>query len=486
MEPRLFSNLHWSCLCTRLGDVAHTILLFAMLFVIIPVSTWAQWRLQTTLSGNPPLTSIKAVSQDVAWTCSGNGYVYRTTDGGKTWYATTRVSNTEGLGCIEALNATTAFAGGLGPGFLGNANIYRTLNGGQSWQVIYTATGASSAWDWIHFFDAQNGIAMSDPPIAGGSFLIIKTSDGGTTWTPIANLPDANATEWGIINCFDFYDNLNGWFGTAPSGPGGNGGRVFRTIDGGNTWAGFSSGNTAAVSGIRFISPQIGMRIAYNTPPFLTRSVDGGQTWAPMNNLPIANIKSLETMAGINTASFNQIWISGNSNTPFILSSVDGGLSWQQQSIVGNVVGSIYNLSAVSFGVMDDSVQAWGVTVNQNIFTSGGQIFTYRDRIGVATDVKEQTQLPIGYSLSQNYPNPFNPETTIEFQLPQASQVKVVVYNLAGQLVRTLIDAPQAAGRFKLRWDGRDERGNQVASGVYMYELQAGNFRAKNKMILMR
>lgn len=80
------------------------------------------------------------------------------------------------------------------------------------------------------------------------------------------------------------------------------------------------------------------------------------------------------------------------------------------------------------------------------------------------------------FILHQNYPNPFNPETTIEYQLPQPSQVKVVIYNLAGQSVRTLIDAPQAAGRFRLNWDGKDEAGNSVTSGVYLYELQANDF----------
>ncbi|KAA0224344.1 T9SS C-terminal target domain-containing protein [candidate division KSB1 bacterium] len=68
----------------------------------------------------------------------------------------------------------------------------------------------------------------------------------------------------------------------------------------------------------------------------------------------------------------------------------------------------------------------------------------------------------------------------------RAGRIKIEVYNLAGQLVRTLIDAQQVAGRFKLNWDGKDNLGKHVASGVYLYELQAGNFWAKKKMILMR
>jgi len=70
--------------------------------------------------------------------------------------------------------------------------------------------------------------------------------------------------------------------------------------------------------------------------------------------------------------------------------------------------------------------------------------------------------------------------------LPRLSQVKLLVYNLAGQLVRTLVDAPQAAGRFQINWDGKDETGNGVASGVYLYRLEAGSFAETKKMILPR
>ncbi|MBV6506058.1 MAG: Ycf48-like protein [Syntrophorhabdaceae bacterium] len=440
---------------------------------------WAQWQLQTTISGNPALTSVKAVSRDVAWTCSFNGAIYRTIDGGKTWNPTGRAS--QPLGCIEALDATTAFAGGLGTNLSGNASLFRTINGGQSWQVVYTAVGAKSAWAWIHFFDAQNGIAMSDPPVAGGNFLIIKTSDGGTTWAPISNLPSANATEFGILNCFDFYNKLNGWFGTAPSGPGGSGGRVFRTTDAGNTWTGFASGNTAAVSSVRFISPLIGIRVAFSTPPLLTRSVDGGQTWTTLNNLPISNIQWLTTTTGVNTINSNQLWISGDTNAPFILSSVDGGITWQQQAIVGTVINSIYHLSAVSFGAMSDSVQAWGVTLNQETYASGGQILTYRNRIGIVTSVKGQASLPVEYDLSQNYPNPFNPSTSIRYALPIAQFVTLKFFNLAGQEVATLVRQQQTAGEHTISWNAKN-----LPSGVYMYRLKTGEFSETKKMILMR
>ena len=90
------------------------------------------------------------------------------------------------------------------------------------------------------------------------------------------------------------------------------------------------------------------------------------------------------------------------------------------------------------------------------------------------------------YELEQNYPNPFNPTTAISFQLSADSEVKLVIYNTAGQLVRTLYSGEMPAGRFELEWDGKNESGEKVASGIYVYELKAGEFVAKRKMTLMR
>jgi photosystem II stability/assembly factor-like uncharacterized protein len=452
----------------------------------IQTPAWAQWQLQATLPGSPALTSVKAVSRDVAWTCSGNGSVYRTTDGGKTWNPTTKPAINAALLIIEALNATTAFVGSVRSDFSpGNSKIYRTTDGGQTWQLVYTATGPASAWSCINFFDSQNGIAISDPVVAGGNFLIVKTADAGTTWAPVANLPDANPSEWTIINCFYFHDSLNGWFATAPSAPGGTGGRIFRTTDGGNTWTGFASGNTAGVSGVTFISPLIGIRTAFDTPPLLTRSVDGGQTWTAVNNLPVANIAWLLTTTSVNTTNSHQLWLAGRANGPFILSSIDGGVTWVQQTISGSLVDPVFHMSAVRFGAASDSVQAWGITLDLNTYATGGQILTYRQHIGVVTSVQEQAPLPTEYSLSQNYPNPFNPETNIEYDLPRPGWVKVAIYNSTGQLVRTLFRSHQTAGRFKLGWNGE-----MILAGggfrCYIYRLKAGEFSATKKMVLAR
>ncbi|MGH7454002.1 MAG: FlgD immunoglobulin-like domain containing protein, partial [bacterium] len=79
--------------------------------------------------------------------------------------------------------------------------------------------------------------------------------------------------------------------------------------------------------------------------------------------------------------------------------------------------------------------------------------------------------LPTVYQLEQNYPNPFNPSTMIGFALPAAGKVVVKIYSETGQLVRTLVDGDMAAGRHTVRWNGRNQLGNAVAAGIYLYQI---------------
>ena len=98
----------------------------------------------------------------------------------------------------------------------------------------------------------------------------------------------------------------------------------------------------------------------------------------------------------------------------------------------------------------------------------------------------EKSAIPQDLSLSQNYPNPFNPETEISYSLPEHSQVRLTIYNLRGQKVRVLVDEYQTAGQKTVHWDGTDEEGNKVSSGVYLYRIKAGEYTETKKMILMK
>ena len=90
------------------------------------------------------------------------------------------------------------------------------------------------------------------------------------------------------------------------------------------------------------------------------------------------------------------------------------------------------------------------------------------------------------FSLKQNYPNPFNPSTTIEYEVPQDGHVSLVIYNLLGQRVRTLYDAFRSAGQYRITWDGRNDQGREVTTGIYFYRLQTENQIQTKKMLFIK
>jgi hypothetical protein len=101
--------------------------------------------------------------------------------------------------------------------------------------------------------------------------------------------------------------------------------------------------------------------------------------------------------------------------------------------------------------------------------------------IGSADDAR-----PSEFSLSQNYPNPFNPATNIEFRLVKATHVKLEIFNIVGQRVRTLVDEDMKAGTYVADWDGNDENGKAVSSGIYFYRMEAADFSDMKKMLLVK
>jgi hypothetical protein len=93
---------------------------------------------------------------------------------------------------------------------------------------------------------------------------------------------------------------------------------------------------------------------------------------------------------------------------------------------------------------------------------------------------------PNTFFVSQNYPNPFNPQTNFKFSLPQASHVKIDIFNILGQRIKTLVDEDMKAGVYLVDWDGKDEKGVEISSGVYFYRVTAGDFSDIRKMIFMK
>lgn len=100
--------------------------------------------------------------------------------------------------------------------------------------------------------------------------------------------------------------------------------------------------------------------------------------------------------------------------------------------------------------------------------------------------VSIEPELPVSYALDQNYPNPFNPQTTLQYQISEAQDVSLVIYNIQGQEVVTLDAGYKLAGRYSLDWDARDQRGESVSTGVYFCQLQTTEFSQAIKLIYLK
>jgi len=107
----------------------------------------------------------------------------------------------------------------------------------------------------------------------------------------------------------------------------------------------------------------------------------------------------------------------------------------------------------------------------------GGAVSVIEDEFG---------KTPIKYSLNNNYPNPFNPLTTISFDLPVDGFVNVTIYDMMGRTVKIMVTEEQNAGVKSVQWDATDSFGKPVSAGVYLYQIQAGEYMQTKKMVLLK
>lgn len=135
------------------------------------------------------------------------------------------------------------------------------------------------------------------------------------------------------------------------------------------------------------------------------------------------------------------------------------------------------NLNISSFGI-DENNELYIVDLN-------GSIYRFQ---GIASDVSnENPEAPPAYfSLEQNFPNPFNPVTTITYHVPRKAPVKLIIFNRLGQKIKTLVEGEHSAGSFKVIWDGTNDQGVKVSSGVYFYKLQSTDFQTVRKMVFIQ
>ena len=171
------------------------------------------------------------------------------------------------------------------------------------------------------------------------------------------------------------------------------------------------------------------------------------------------------------------------------LAASDDGASWTKHAgnpvLAGGVPGTWdWFVGDPCPVVRDTIVQLWYAG---NVHYANEWSIGYATSPFTPTSVPDAGEdLPRGFSLRQNYPNPFNPTTTFRYALSEDAPVTLKIYNILGQLVKTVVNDYQSAGYYESLWDGRNDVGSHAASGVYIYRMVAGNFTATKRMLFLK
>jgi hypothetical protein len=182
-----------------------------------------------------------------------------------------------------------------------------------------------------------------------------------------------------------------------------------------------------------------------------------------------------------------EVWLYGNASGDMFRFVVDdhGDIGGAHEASVWMPI-DWTGWQLVSWDLSADSVVAW---FNGNGILEGPISFdSFQIEKGVATAVEPQAidEVPSQYSLSQNYPNPFNAETSIRYSIGTAGHVSLRVYNVTGQLIKTLVDDQRMVGEYTAVWNGTDEDGQHLASGVYFCRMESGAWTETIKMSFLR
>jgi len=185
------------------------------------------------------------------------------------------------------------------------------------------------------------------------------------------------------------------------------------------------------------------------------------------------------------------VWWASHQHTFSIELSVDGN-NWTTvvtSRLSNNSEGSapvheLFQITATEAKFIRINIETTSAPSSHIFQAAVGELEAYAETL---TDIENtQREIPTSYVLYQNYPNPFNPSTTIKFIVPKSSEVEISIFNIQGQLIRTLINQKINAGVHSVIWDGNNGDGNPVGSGLYIYRLITNQLQKSNKMLLIR
>ena len=458
---------------------------------------WIKVSTQT----NNSISKIFFIDKDTGWcTCwsgegKGNGVICKSTDGGVTWIK--KFDNINMLKSIYFSSHNTGWAVGSA-GFVGG-QIFITTNGGDTWDVNYNFTGDIRPLN-VLFTNEDTGFVIGGE--APGR--VFKTTNRGKDWHEI----QIYANAWDGDNFFDisFSDPQNGILGSQD-------GRLFETNDCGETWRRIFASENGAFFAVVDRKP----RYWIADHQAIINSSNSGINWFPQyqDYLAITGIYFVNDSLGWAVGS------SGNSDSLVILKTVNGGVPNSGPPKIPQLIYPVNNAQFYSYPltftwdliqysayelqisldslfnkleVLDTTIvnyfryttlkaystYYWRVrSRNLNGYSEWSNVFKFTT--GYVIGIKDNVEAPYVFSLKQNYPNPFNPSTTINYSLPHAGNVKLTVYNSIGSKVATLVNEYKPAGSYSVHFNA-----SNLASGIYLYRLESGNYNTAKKLILMK
>lgn len=432
------------------------IFLIVLIVIFSAQYTSAQSWVDAGFVNNPGAQpSISIVNQNIAWIGGGAGTnpkIFKTTNGGLNWLELPSSEIGHEVTCITAVSNEIAF---IGEGVVsGQAKLMRTGNGGTIWTTVFQTPVNRGFFNGLVFTKYNEhlfALAIAE--------RIYRSSNNGNNWIEL------NAGLNGVSNAHNsLFIVDNDFYGF---GMNNGAARVRLTPDNSSNWATYAVNvNGNYTSAIAFHTNKLyGVAATSSSLPNIARTTNGGVTWNTIN-----------IGAGLSGTPYIQ-WIENTSILYIVGSngkvkrSNDNALTWFETPMNG-----VTNITHFDFMKANNFV-IYGYAVSSN-----GNVVKLADSIIILTGNKNNSNnKPVEYKLNQNYPNPFNPNTTINFQVPKASDVKLAVYNSMGQEVSVLKNEFMQAGEYDVNFNAAE-----LASGIYYYKLISDGFTDTKKMILIK
>jgi photosystem II stability/assembly factor-like uncharacterized protein len=389
------------------------------------------------------------------WVGGDSGEIFFTNDGGISW-TQQQTNTTSRIMRLFFLDDNIAWAlawadAGSGENTFFGTEILKTRDGGLEW-IVEPYREENNFMRGIYFLDTLNGFMGGAP----GQFL--QTSDGGLHWEP-AEIDSGVFSHFPVIN-FKFYNNL---YGFACGGQFDIAGVIWKTINGGESWATISPQYIPAdqVWDMHFFDSLNVLAVGGDPDIFgvgFMHSSDAGISW---NYFEIGVFGQAQS---ISFRTQNEGWAVVPLTESFV-TTFDYGNNWIEFPAPKN--SRVYDI------VFTDSLTGFAVG-------EGGVILKYKyqspDYINAESEL-----LVNDFTLNQNYPNPFNPSTRIDYSLSKSAEVSINVYNLLGTLVETLVEGYKLSGEYNVVWNA-----NNNPSGIYYLQMNVEGKVLTRKMVLLK